>query len=75
MLLAKDKKEVPDALRMANFQAHDGTLTAKNLVLDTAPVLIAGEGFVHLGERDLGPDLARLPQACANFSIALADRD
>src|ERR1700722_5046576 len=49
LLLAKDKKEVPVRCGIASFQAHDGTLTAQNLVLDTEPVLIAGEGFVRLG--------------------------
>jgi hypothetical protein len=47
-LLTKNQKQVPVRCGVANFQARDGVLTAKNLVLDTAPVLITGEGSVHL---------------------------
>jgi uncharacterized protein involved in outer membrane biogenesis len=48
LLLTKNNKEVPVRCGIASFQAHDGTLTARNLLLDTEPVLIAGEGSVQL---------------------------
>lgn len=69
LLLAKDKKEVPVRCGIANFQAHDGTLTAKNLVLDTAPVLIAGEGFVHLGTETLDLILRGYPKHVRFFQL------
>lgn len=62
LLLAKDKKEVPVRCGIASFQAHDGTLTAKNLVLDTAPVLIAGQGFVRLETETLDLILRGYPK-------------
>ncbi len=62
LLLTKDKKEVPVRCGIASFQAHDGTLTAKNLVLDTAPVLIAGQGFVRLDNETLDLILRGYPK-------------
>jgi AsmA family protein len=69
LLLAKDKKEVPVRCGIANFQAHEGTLTAKNLVLDTAPVLIAGEGFVHLETETLDLILRGYPKHVRFFQL------
>jgi uncharacterized protein involved in outer membrane biogenesis len=69
MLLTKDKKEVPVRCGIANFQAHNGTLTAKNLVLDTAPVLIAGEGFVHLETETLDLILRGYPKQVRFFQL------
>jgi uncharacterized protein involved in outer membrane biogenesis len=69
LLLAKDKKEVPVRCGIASFQAHDGTLTAKNLVLDTAPVLIAGEGFVHLETETLDLIVRGYPKHVRFFQL------
>jgi hypothetical protein len=69
LLLTKDKKEVPLRCGIANFQAHDGTLTARNLVLDTAPVLIAGEGFVHLETETLDLILRGYPKHVRFFQL------
>jgi uncharacterized protein involved in outer membrane biogenesis len=69
LLLAKDKKEVPVRCGIASFVAHDGTLTAKNLVLDTAPVLIAGEGFVHLESETLDLILRGYPKHVRFFQL------
>ncbi|HEY6621247.1 MAG TPA: AsmA family protein [Steroidobacteraceae bacterium] len=69
LLLTKDKREVPVRCGIANFQAHDGTLTAKNLVLDTAPVLIAGEGFVHLETETLDLILRGYPKHVRFFQL------
>jgi AsmA family protein len=69
LLLAKDKKEVPIRCGIASFQAHQGTLTAKNLVLDTAPVLIAGEGFVHLETETLDLMLRGYPKQVRFFQL------
>ena len=69
LLLAKDKKEVPVRCGIANFQAHNGTLTAKNLVLDTAPVLIAGEGIVHLETETLDLILRGYPKHVRFFQL------
>jgi AsmA family protein len=69
LLLAKDKKEVPVRCGIASFQAHAGTLTAKNLVLDTEAVLIAGEGFVHLETETLDLILRGYPKQVRFFQL------
>jgi len=53
LLLSGNKKEVPVRCGVASFEAHHGTLTAQDLILDTEPVLIAGEGSVHLDTETL----------------------
>jgi hypothetical protein len=62
LLLTKNQKEVPVRCGVANFQAHDGILTAKDLVLDTAPVLITGEGSVHMETETLDLILRGYPK-------------
>jgi AsmA family protein len=69
LLLAKDKKEVQVRCGIASFQAHDGTLTAKNLVLDTEPVLIAGEGFIRLETETLDLILRGYPKHVRFFQL------
>jgi uncharacterized protein involved in outer membrane biogenesis len=55
-LLTKNKKETPIRCGVASFQAHEGTLTAQSMVVDTDPVLITGDGTIHLDSEAL--DLA-----------------
>jgi uncharacterized protein involved in outer membrane biogenesis len=69
LLLTKNTKEVPIRCGVASFQAHDGTLTAGNLVLDTQPVLIAGEGFVHLDTETLDFVLRGYPKSVRFFQL------
>jgi AsmA family protein len=69
LLLTKNKKEVPVRCGVASFQAHDGTLTAENLVLDTEPVLIAGEGFAHLDTETLDFVLRGYPKSVRFFQL------
>jgi uncharacterized protein involved in outer membrane biogenesis len=69
LLLTKNTKEVPIRCGVANFQAHDGTLTARNLLLDTEPVLIAGEGAVHLGTETLDFVLRGYPKSVRFFQL------
>jgi AsmA family protein len=56
LILEKSKKEAVVRCGFASFQAHQGTLTAQSMVLDTDPVLIRGEGQVHFDSETL--DLA-----------------
>jgi AsmA family protein len=69
LLLTKNKKEVPIRCGIASFQAREGTLTAQNLVLDTEPVLIAGEGFVHLDSETLDFVLRGYPKSMRLFQL------
>ncbi len=62
LLLTKNHTEVPVRCGVADFKAHDGTLTAKTMVLDTTPVLIAGEGFIHLETETLDLILRGYPK-------------
>jgi AsmA family protein len=55
-LLTKNKKDTPIRCGVASFQAHEGTLTAQSMVVDTDPVLITGDGAIHLDSEAL--DLA-----------------
>jgi uncharacterized protein involved in outer membrane biogenesis len=69
LLLAKNKQEVPVRCGIASFQAHDGTLTATNLLLDTEPVLITGEGAAHLGTETLDFVLRGYPKSVRFFQL------
>jgi AsmA family protein len=69
LLLTKNTKEVPIRCGVASFQVHDGTLTAGNLVLDTEPVLIAGEGFVYLDTETLDFVLRGYPKSVRFFQL------
>jgi len=48
LLADKHGPETPVRCGVASFQAHDGTLAAQTLVLDTEPMLIVGEGNIHM---------------------------
>jgi AsmA family protein len=69
LLLANNKKEVPLRCGVASFLVVDGTLTAQNLVLDTEPVLIAGEGTVHLDTETLDFVLRGYPKSVRFFQL------
>lgn len=48
LLFKKDMSTVPLRCGVAHFQARDGVMTANNIVIDTGPVLITGQGQVNL---------------------------
>jgi uncharacterized protein involved in outer membrane biogenesis len=52
-LLTKNKKDTPIRCGVASFQAPEGTLTAQSMVVDTDPVLITGDGAIHLDSEAL----------------------
>lgn len=53
LLLGKSTQQADIRCGVAAFNAHNGTLTAQRIVLDTAPVLIVGEGEIHLDSEAL----------------------
>ncbi|HTD74234.1 MAG TPA: AsmA family protein [Steroidobacteraceae bacterium] len=69
LLLTKNKRQVPVRCGIASFEARDGTLTAKKLVLDTDSVVIAGEGFVHLDTEALDLVLRGYPKDVRFFQL------
>jgi AsmA family protein len=48
LLFSKHGPDTAVRCGVASFQAHDGVLAAQTLVLDTEPVLIVGEGNIHM---------------------------
>lgn len=53
LLLSKDKRETPLRCAAAIFKEEHGTLVAQRLVADTEPVLITGDGEIHLDSEAL----------------------
>jgi AsmA family protein len=56
LLMTKNMRETGVRCGVASFEAHQGTLTAQSLLVDTDPVLITGDGVIHMDSESL--DLA-----------------
>ena len=52
-VLTKNKQDTVVRCGVASFQAHEGTLAAQSLVVDTDPILITGDGAIHLDSEAL----------------------
>jgi AsmA family protein len=63
MLLGKSTQSTPIRCAIASFQAHGGDLAAQSLVVDTEPVLVTGEGVIHMDSESLGLSLRGHPKA------------
>ena len=48
LLLTKNTQETAVRCAVASFKAHKGVLTAQNLMVDTTPILITGDGSINL---------------------------
>jgi AsmA family protein len=62
LLLTKNKKDTPIRCAVARFQAHQGTLTAQTLVIDTEPVVITGSGTIQLPTETVDLELQGKPK-------------
>jgi uncharacterized protein involved in outer membrane biogenesis len=62
LMLTKNKKDTPIRCGVASFKAHDGTLTAQTLLIDTDPVLITGSGTIQLDSEALDLELKGHPK-------------
>ena len=69
LLLFKSRKETPVRCAVARFKAHDGTLTVQDLVADTDPMLITGEGQVDLGSEALALEIHGDPKHLRFFRL------
>jgi uncharacterized protein involved in outer membrane biogenesis len=69
LLLTKNKRQVPVRCGIARFEARDGILTAKSLVLDTDSVVIAGEGLLHMDTETLDFILRGYPKDVRFFQL------
>lgn len=63
LLLAKSTRETPVHCGVASFRAHEGTLTAQSLVIDTDSVLITGDGTIRLDTEALDLTLRGRPKS------------
>ncbi len=62
LMLTKNKEDTPIRCGVASFKAHDGTLTAQTLLIDTDPVLITGGGTIQLDSEALDLELQGHPK-------------
>ena len=62
LMLTKNKADTPIRCGVASFKAHDGTLTAQTLLIDTDPVLITGGGTIQLDSEALDLELKGHPK-------------
>jgi uncharacterized protein involved in outer membrane biogenesis len=62
LVLTHNKNDTAIRCGVATFKARDGTLTAENLVLDTDPVLITGDGTIQLDTQTLDLQLKGHPK-------------
>jgi uncharacterized protein involved in outer membrane biogenesis len=69
LLVSKDKQDVPLRCAFADFKAQDGTLIAQRLLLDTAPVLITGDGQIHLDTEALDLVVRGHPKSVRLFRL------
>ena len=69
LLISKSTQEVAIRCAVARFEAHEGTLTAQTLVVDTDPVLITGEGVIHLDSEGLDLALRGHPKSLRLFRL------
>ncbi len=69
LLLTKNKREVTLRCAFGSFKAQDGTLVAQSLVADTEPVLISGEGQVHLDSEALDLEIRGQPKSLRLFRL------
>ena len=67
LIATKSQKEIPLRCAVAEFEDRDGTLTAKELLADTEPVLITGEGQIHLDSEALDLAISGHPKSVRLF--------
>jgi uncharacterized protein involved in outer membrane biogenesis len=69
LLASKSTQETAVRCGVARFEAREGTLTAQTLVVDTDPVLITGEGAIHLDSEALDLALRGHPKSVRLFRL------
>jgi AsmA family protein len=69
LILTNNKEQTGMRCVVASFLARDGTLNAQRLVADTDPVLITGEGQLHLDSESLDFALRGHPKSFRLFRL------
>jgi uncharacterized protein involved in outer membrane biogenesis len=67
LLMSKDQHDTALRCAIVILKAHDGTLTAENLIADTDPVLITGSGQIRLDSEGLDLSLQGEPKSLRLF--------
>ena len=62
LTLSHSRRETDVRCAVAVFAAHEGVLTSRTIVIDTAPVLIKGEGDIRLEDETLNLTLRGEPK-------------
>ncbi len=62
LLLTKNEKQTPIRCAVADFEARDGILSARRIVLDTGVVLATGSGQIDLRDETLNLRLSGKPK-------------
>ena len=62
LLAAKSPQDTAIRCAVASFQARRGTLTAQNLIVDTDPVLVTGDGTINMDSESLDLSLRGHPK-------------
>ncbi len=69
LLLTHNKQETEVRCAVADFKADAGTLIAQNMVADTEPALITGEGRIHLESEALDLVIHGHPKSVRFFRL------
>jgi uncharacterized protein involved in outer membrane biogenesis len=69
LMLAKDKQATDIRCGVAGFSAHEGTLSAQSVVLDTDPVLVTVDGQLRLDSESLDFALHGHPKSLRLFRL------
>jgi hypothetical protein len=69
LLLTKSHKETSIRCATASFKAHEGTLIAQSLIVDTDPVLITGEGQIQLESEAVDLEIRGHPKSLRLFRL------
>ncbi len=72
LIVTKNQKETPLRCAVAEFDDRDGTLTARRLFADSDPVLITGQGRIHLDTEALDLAITGHPKSVRLFRFHAA---
>ena len=62
LLIEKNKQPTPIRCAVADFQAHDGVLTARRILMDTGVVLVSGDGDIDMRQEAVDLRLVGKPK-------------
>ena len=69
LLFTGDQKRTDIRCGIADFQVHEGTMEANNVVIDTKNVLMVGDGEIRLGPEELDLSIKGKPKKLRFFRV------